>query len=40
MEETNNGVINIEVTYKIRATNSRKNYVFPYYLEEGTFIKK
>jgi len=39
-EETINGVINIEIVYKIRATNSRKNYVFPYYLEEGTFIKQ
>jgi phage baseplate assembly protein W len=39
-ENTNNGVINIEITYRIRATNSRKNYVFPYYLEEGTFVKQ
>lgn len=40
MEETNSGIINIEIIYKIRATNSRTNYVYPYYLEEGTFIKK
>lgn len=39
-EDANNGMINIEVTYRIRATNSRKNYVFPYYLEEGTFVKQ
>ena len=39
-EDSLNGVINIAITYKIRATNSRKNYVFPYYLEEGTFVKK
>ena len=39
-EDSNNGVIKIEIVYKIRATNSRKNYVFPYYLEEGTFVKK
>ncbi|MCO6161217.1 GPW/gp25 family protein [Flavobacterium sp. NRK F7] len=39
-EDSSNGVINIVITYKIRATNSRKNYVFPYYLEEGTFVKK
>ncbi len=39
-EDTTNGVINIEIIYKIRATNSRKNYVFPYYLEEGTFVNK
>lgn len=38
--DINNGIINIEIVYKIRATNSRKNYVFPYYLEEGTFIKQ
>lgn len=40
MEETNSGVINIEIIYRIRATNSRKNYVYPYYLEEGTFVKQ
>ena len=39
-EDSLNGVINIAITYKIRATNSRKNFVFPYYLEEGTFVKK
>lgn len=38
--EINNGIIKIEIVYKIRATNSRQNYVFPYYLEEGTFVKK
>lgn len=38
--ETNNGLINVEIAYRIRATNSRKNYVFPYYLEEGTFVKQ
>lgn len=40
MEDNNNGVINIDIIYKIRATNSRKNYVFPFYLEEGTFVTK
>lgn len=39
-ENTNNGVIKIEIIYRVRATNSRKNYVFPYYLEEGTFVKQ
>ena len=39
-EDSTNGVINIVITYKVRATNSRKNFVFPYYLEEGTFVKK
>lgn len=37
-EDANNGVIKIEIVYKIRTTNSRKNFVFPYYLEEGTFV--
>lgn len=32
------GIINIEIIYQVRATNSRKNYVFPYYLEEGTYL--
>ncbi len=39
-EKTNNGIINIEIVYQIKGTNSRKNYVFPYYLEEGTFVKQ
>ena len=34
------GVINIEISYQISGTNSRKNYVFPYYLEEGTFVNQ
>jgi len=33
------GVLNIEIDYRIRTTNSRQNYVFPFYLEEGTYIK-
>ncbi|MEL6867145.1 MAG: GPW/gp25 family protein [Bacteroidota bacterium] len=32
------GRIEINVTYKVRATNSRFNYVFPYYIKEGTNI--
>ncbi|MFT3794681.1 GPW/gp25 family protein [Flavobacterium sp.] len=39
-ENTLDGLINIEITYRIRTTNSRKNFVFPYYLEEGTFVKQ
>ncbi|WP_309641284.1 GPW/gp25 family protein [Flavobacterium sp.] len=38
-ENTIEGLINIEINYIIRTTNSRKNFVFPYYLEEGTFVK-
>lgn len=32
------GVLNIAVEYTIKTTNSRQNYVFPFYLEEGTYI--
>ncbi len=32
------GVILIEVVYRVRATNSRFNYVFPYYKNEGSEI--
>ncbi|MEO6086112.1 MAG: GPW/gp25 family protein [Umezawaea sp.] len=32
------GRILIGVTYRVRETNSRFNFVFPYYLEEGTDI--
>ena len=34
------GLVNILVEYVISATNSRKNYVYPFYLEEGSEIKK
>ncbi len=33
------GRILITVDYNIRATNSRFNYVFPFYREEGTEVK-
>lgn len=33
-----NGNLLIEVSYLIRATNSRSNYVYPFYREEGTTI--
>jgi len=29
------GRVDIEVTYRVRATNSRRNLVYPFYLEEG-----
>ena len=32
------GVILIEIIYKVRTTNSRFNFVFPYYKLEGTDI--
>lgn len=33
------GMIQIEVEYKVRSTNNRMNYVFPFYRIEGTEIK-
>lgn len=38
-DDSQEGVIIIEIEYVIRTTNSRQNYVFPFYLEEGTYIK-
>ena len=32
----NDGVIVLSLDYAIRSTNSRFNFVFPYYLNEGT----
>ena len=32
------GVLGIEVDFVIRSTNSRFNYVYPFYLKEGTEI--
>ena len=34
-----NGVILIVITYNVRATNSRFNYVYPYYKTEGTELQ-
>ncbi len=33
------GIILIEIDYTVRSTNTRFNYVFPYYKNEGTDIK-
>jgi uncharacterized protein len=38
-EETSQGLIKLEIEYTVRTTNSRQNYVYPFYLEEGTYIK-
>ncbi|MCP4121842.1 MAG: GPW/gp25 family protein [Bacteroidetes bacterium] len=35
-EQELEGVLLLEVNYTVRATNSRSNYVYPFYLEEGT----
>ena len=32
------GVVLIDLTYRVRATNSRFNFVFPFYRQEGTDI--
>jgi hypothetical protein len=32
------GVVLIEITYQVRSTNSRFNFVYPYYKQEGTDI--
>lgn len=39
-DDENSGIIYLEIVFKIKATNSRKNFVYPFYLEEGTFIKQ
>lgn len=36
--EISKGKILIEIEYRIRATNSRFNMVYPFYIEEGTEI--
>ncbi len=33
------GILSIHLMYRIRSTNSRFNFVFPYYINEGTFVK-
>ncbi|MBI1227581.1 MAG: hypothetical protein GC192_20275 [Bacteroidetes bacterium] len=32
------GIVLIEVTYRVRSTNSRFNFVYPFYKEEGTDV--
>jgi len=34
------GRILIHIDYTVRATNSRFNYVFPFYIQEGTEVKR
>jgi phage baseplate assembly protein W len=36
---TNEGIITIRISYEVRGTNSRYNYVYPFYINEGTQIK-
>ncbi|MEL6625195.1 MAG: GPW/gp25 family protein [Bacteroidota bacterium] len=37
-EEVLSGLVLIELTYQIRNTNSRFNFVYPFYLEEGSEV--
>jgi hypothetical protein len=39
-DSENEGVVKINIEYTISATNSRKNYVYPFYLNEGTSVEK
>ena len=36
--DANEGLLNIQLDYTIRKTNSRSNMVYPFYLREGTNI--
>jgi phage baseplate assembly protein W len=36
----NEGIVNVTVEYTISATNSRKNFVYPFYINEGTSVNK
>jgi hypothetical protein len=33
------GVVLIEIDYVVRSSNSRFNFVYPYYIDEGTEIQ-
>ena len=35
-EKANEGLIQVQLDYKIRTTNSRSNMVYPFYFKEGT----
>jgi len=34
--DRNEGFVNIHITYEVNTTNTRHNYVFPFYIKEGT----
>ena len=36
--EVNEGRVKVELTFTVRTTNSRFNYVFPYYQDEATIL--
>jgi phage baseplate assembly protein W len=37
-DPTHGGLVSIHVSYVIRATNTRDNLVYPFYLREGTLV--
>jgi phage baseplate assembly protein W len=37
-ERVNEGVLIITIAYRVRATNSRFNFVYPFYLTEGSQV--
>lgn len=37
---TNEGRIDVHIDFTVATTNTRLNYVYPFYIEEGTEIKK
>jgi uncharacterized protein len=39
-DQINEGIVLIEIDYIVRTTNSRKNFVFPFYKTEGTEVQK
>jgi len=38
-DDQSEGVILVEIDYVIKATNSRFNFVYPYYIDEGTELQ-
>lgn len=39
-EDVNSGSVKIELTLILRSTNSRFNFVFPFYLDEATIVQQ
>jgi uncharacterized protein len=37
--KTLEGVLYIEIEYVVRSTNSRMNFVYPFYIKEGSHVK-
>jgi hypothetical protein len=39
-DSENEGLVKIKVDYTVSSTNSRKNFVYPFYMNEGTNLNK